>query len=233
MSEEPLNFPLQLSPGVRVATVACPLTNAQRAALIHSGFKLPAELASAVAVRQQEFEAGRYCALQALLQAGTENAPPIGILVDRSPAWPPGYAGSIAHSHGRATAAVALTSGILSLGIDFETVMDDKQASRVRERILLPADERVVSSLNDWSESERVTLVFSAKEAIYKCLRPLCGEFFGFEDAELTLLDEASGTFRFVLTKPIGGDFAAGWTGQGSFAKQSGWVYTAMELTRI
>src|SRR5437667_3257012 len=72
------------------------------------GVALPPTIEQAVPKRRLEFAAGRQCAHEALrVLAPLDGHSPIGIALDRSPVWPPGFVGSIAHTQGFASAAVA------------------------------------------------------------------------------------------------------------------------------
>jgi enterobactin synthetase component D len=144
--------------------------------------------------------------------------------------------GSIAHAHGRAAAAVARASGVAGVGIDCEPAMPDARSAPLRDRILTAHDEALIraagSGAESWSQGEQVTFVFSAKEAIYKCLRPLGGRYFGFEAAALVALDAGRGDFEFELLEAVGEELGAGWRGQGRFARQGGWIFTGVVLRR-
>lgn len=219
-------FPRRLfSAQVQVHSVHCPLRSAELGALESAGFALPAEFAQAVNSRKDEFRAGRYCAWRAL---GQTSIPGSG--TGRAPVWPTGTVGSIAHARGVAVAAVAPRSERASIGIDLEPCMTIERASPLRSRLLTPVDESVVERLVGWGEGDKVTLVFSAKEAIYKGLHPLCGAYFGFQDAALTQVDESAGTFGFTLLRDLPSGFARGWSAQGRFAREEGWIFTVLEI---
>lgn len=197
-----------------------------------SGFKdalvLPDSLKDAHPGRQEKFLAGRYCAMLAFKKAGANIDSQIGILPDGSPAWPSGWIGSITHHEKKAAAAVASTHTLKGLGLDFEIVMSQKTFENVASKILTGKELTSLRPLN-WSEREWTTFVFSAKESIYKCFRPLCGQFFGFESAELQSVDE-EGHFTYQLTQDIGGDFKAGYTGLGHFEKHDNEFQTSTVL---
>src|SRR5579885_2407207 len=158
---------------------------------------LPAErrhLGRAVLKRQQEFAAGRLCARRALQEFGfsdfaLESAP------DRQPLWPSSMVGSITHTQGFCAAVVARRGPVFALGIDTE------EAGRVK-RELWP---RICGPEMDWLEqlpegdrSVAATLIFSAKEAFYKCQYALVGEWLGFEDARVEV-QWGSGDRKFLV----------------------------------
>lgn len=150
-------------------------------------------VSAAVAIRQHTYSTGRCCAKTALSKINIEKtAYPDGLLrqADGSVHWPEGSAGSISHTNDWAMAAVVKRGEkFKSIGIDIEKIdRVDKGVLRLiatdQERVLLEADDTL-----RWG---RVAL-FSIKESLYKCLRPLYGEFIGFKDVELTDLSQPHG----------------------------------------
>jgi 4'-phosphopantetheinyl transferase EntD len=49
-----------------------------------------------------------------------------------------------------------------------------------------------------------VTAIFSAKESLFKCLRPLIDDFFDFSDARMIALDFAAKRGRLQLRRTLG-----------------------------
>lgn len=203
------------SPDCRHVAVNLPLP-----AELARDFILPEVLRSATPKRQEEFLAGRYCAGEALKQFGLASYQ-VGLNEDRSPLWPAGFVGAITHSKDYAAAVVAKAETHLGLGLDSELIMSEERAQKLKEGILTGSE--LCRTDATW-----VTLVFSAKESIYKALRPLAGEYFGFADAELVEVTRDS--FRFQLTRAIGGPFQQNWEGLGRHQQVGSWVHTAVEL---
>ena len=140
---------------------------------------------SVAPVRARQFAAGRKVAHIALERIGVG-----GCEIPRSgrlPVWPPSTVGSIAHTTTMATAIVAPATGHDGLGIDVESMT--AVSSQVAERVLNAA-ERAWLPGPEWR-----TMVFSGKEAVYKAVYPLTGEFLGFGDVEL-VVDPQAGEFR-------------------------------------
>ena len=140
---------------------------------------------SVVHARALEFATGRKVARAALGRIGVTNCqiPRRG----RLPVWPPSAVGSIAHTRTLAAAIVGPASAHDGLGIDIEA--RTAVSGQVAERVLTSAER-------DWLPApEWRTMVFSGKEAIYKAVNPLTGEFLGFSDVELDI-DAAAGYFR-------------------------------------
>ena len=98
--------------------------------------------------------------------------------------WPQGSVGSISHTGCLAAAVVASTAHFAGIGLDIESVeplSDDLIAMICRQ------DEDV------GGDGVHAKLLFSVKEAIYKCIFPIVGAFVDFQEVKVCL-DEA-GTF--------------------------------------
>ena len=157
---------------------------------------LPDEAASSgsmVAKRLREFTHGRHCARAAMAQLGHE---PVAIVKadSRAPVWPPELCGSITHSGAVAAAIVGLSETYAGLGIDIET---RDTVSEDIARIVCRPDE-----LAD-TDTQRIKLLFSAKEAIYKCIYPTVQRYVDFQEMGVTL----DNTGRF-LAQPDSEHFA-------------------------
>jgi 4'-phosphopantetheinyl transferase EntD len=180
-------------------------------------------VARAVEKRRREFTAGRTCARRALERLGW---PGFAIVAGprREPVWPSGVAGSITHCRGYCAAAVARTSEVRSVGIDAElrvTLSDG-----VEEMICTEAERRHVATLpgDHWP-----TLLFSAKESIYKAWYPLARRWLDYRDAELTV-DPERGTFTArILLQVEPGVFP--WNPlHGRFAMSDERIFTAVTI---
>ena len=187
-------FSAILSPKARVYTVDIPLNAAESCRLAALGIALPEALKKAILKRQTEFLAGRYCAHEALTRLGHLPAQAtIGIGEDYAPVWPPGFVGSITHTRGVVAAVVARTTERSGIGIDVEALLAEDKAVNLASHILTDQEWLRFQSDGSFNVSELVSLVFSAKESVYKCLRPLTGRYFGFQSAQLLYLDRDSG----------------------------------------
>ncbi len=152
-----------------------------------------APVAHAVDKRRREFVTGRACARLSLQRLGIA---PIAIPSGErgEPLWPTGVVGSITHCRGYCASAVANADDVLTIGIDAEVdqplpegVLGDIAFGR---ELTMLADRRAGVCLD--------TLLFSAKEAVYKAWFPLTHRWLGFEDVELTI-DVRDATFRARL----------------------------------
>jgi len=136
----------------------------------------------AVAKRVQEFAAGRLCARRALAEFGIVDFP-IRVADDRQAIWPDGLVGSITHTAGFCAAVVAERRRIASVGLDSEVVGDVK--GEIWPSICAPIETAWIDSLPAAQRAAAVTLIFSAKEAFYKCQYPVTREFLDFRDVRV------------------------------------------------
>jgi 4'-phosphopantetheinyl transferase EntD len=153
-----------------------------------------AAIATALDTRREEFTRGRACARQAL---GRLGIPPQAIPVrsDRAPAWPRGIVGSITHTPGLVCAVAARSEVVAGLGVDIE-VRNAPLRPTLDRFIRTPAERAQQAGLPP--DLDPLRLVFSAKEAVHKCVAPLCGITLGFQDVELDV-DVSDASFRVRL----------------------------------
>lgn len=141
----------------------------------------PLTLINAVPKRQSEFLAGRILARAAL--DGLHHAKAsIAIGSQGAPVWPSGVSGSISHSHGRCICLVVADENKL-IGIDVEKIATGAAFEAILEQALNPLERERVFQQTAFDASILATLIFSAKETIFKALHPVVLQFFGFEAA--------------------------------------------------
>ena len=158
----------------------------------------------AVDSRRAEFGDGRWCAHRALRGLGVDG--PILRGDKGMPLFPGAVTGTISHTSGLRAALVGRTDRWRSLGLDVEV------ARRLPDGVL-----SVVSSERERLALQRAaqrapgqalgTVLFSAKEAVYKAWFPLAGRFLDFDEVELHLEVSAR-----VGSRPGAGTAEAGGT---------------------
>jgi 4'-phosphopantetheinyl transferase EntD len=134
-------------------------------------------VAGAVASRQNDFAAGRWCAHRTLAALGAD----VDVIARGrrgEPLWPEGFTGSISHTDGIA-AAIAAPSTLGSLGLDIEVagavtddLWDHVLTEQEQSRCASSADPQVAASE-----------LFGIKEAAFKALYPLVQREVDFLDA--------------------------------------------------
>jgi enterobactin synthetase component D len=189
---------------------------------------LPPELQAAVPKRRAQFRAGRRCARMALrallpLQPDVELVRGDG----GAPIWPLGVTGSITHTDTVAAAVVARSADAASIGIDVEPIMSLARSRDVARVVAWPS-EVAVARLPGFDRNGALTLVFSAKESLFKCLYPLVGSRFGFHDVRVVSVDGRTGTFDVRLVKGLSAQWRAGMMVQGRFALAADDVHTGV-----
>ena len=159
---------------------------------------LPESLDKAVASRKNEFLSGRYCTFKASQALGV-NLEKLAIGKSREPLWPKQLVGSISHCKAFAISAVALKSEIKSIGIDVEMIIKDSRHHLIERMVARAEDLIFFKEIPPSKKSLVYTILFSAKESLYKVLFPLCGCYFDFKEARIVALDLEENTFSLEL----------------------------------
>ena len=181
-------------------------------------------VASAVEKRRLEFARGRQCARAALRRLGLE-ARPLLTGTQREPLWPTGIVGSITHTTALCVAAVAWQRSYAGVGIDVEPAAPLLLA--VAERI---ATEAEMSALDSMPPLLAARLIFSAKEAFYKCQFYRTRQFLGFFDVAIAL--ESRGEFSARLLRDAG-PLERDCCFRGSWRQRDGFLFTAVHMPNL
>jgi enterobactin synthetase component D len=209
----------QAAPGFRVVPNAGVLQVARH----HVSARFEPDPADA---RRSAYLAGRQCAALALARAGAPSGE-VGANADGSPLWPAGFIGSITHARGFASVCVSACGELAAVGIDAEEVLDRVASAEIRDTVATRDELGRLRRSSGLDETRLVTLLFSAKESVYKCVSPLTKEFLEFHDVELLGVDLSAGAFEARILKtlcvPVG-------RLRGRFELEAGLVHTAVEL---
>lgn len=190
---------------------------------------LPGPLLTAAPRRQTQFRAGRHCARLALARAGAgAHAPAMGS--DGLPVWPDGWVGSISHTMGKAVALVAPASEVAAVGVDVELWLSADRAAEIADSVALPADIVALAAGTGRSGADAVTLLFSAKESLYKTLYPMVRRFQNFDAARLTAC--GPDYVDLALTCDWHAQWPAGTVFRLTFATGPTWVVTSLCVPR-
>jgi 4'-phosphopantetheinyl transferase EntD len=150
-------------------------------------------VALAVEKRRLEFSRGRQCARAALRRLGFADAPLL-CGSQREPLWPAGVVGSITHTDALCLAAVSSESRYIGIGIDVEPALALKPA--LAERV---ATEAEMSALDSMPRLLAARLIFSAKEAFYKCQFYVTRQYLGFFDVSVELEQQGEFVARLLV----------------------------------
>lgn len=142
--------------------------------------------------RLLEFLGGRLCAERALfLLTGVSVGVPRA--ANGEPVWPPGLSGAISHTDAAAYAVVAPRPGGYGIGIDSEALIASCDLADVAALSCTEYERRT------WLTPENAllaTVIFSAKEAVYKALYGRVLRFIAFDEFEVETLDLYEGCLR-------------------------------------
>lgn len=166
--------------------------------------EVPAEVARGVPKRRSEFLAGRFCALEAIRALEPSyigGTLPVGR--HRAPIWPTGLCGSITHADGVAMAAASRLTDAIGIGIDTAPVIDPPVAREIASHIARPHELKALEHTLGLADHVIVTLVFAAKEAVFKCLFSTVGHYFGHHEVEIVDASERAFWARLDLAPAL------------------------------
>lgn len=195
-------------------------------------YALPESLHRAVLKRQVEFLAGRVCAQQAIERLTGHKPATIPSQPDRAPGWPKGIVGSITHTTGYAAALVASATYYYGIGIDCEGILTADNL-KLQRHICVPHElQDLHTAHSTWAPELLLTLIFSAKESLFKCLYPQVQTYFGFCAARLVALDSEQHTFVIELTRDLHANLPAHHRWTGHFIRHKRLLMTAILYTK-
>ncbi|EKO3577889.1 4'-phosphopantetheinyl transferase superfamily protein [Vibrio metschnikovii] len=161
--------------------------------------ELPHTLNQAVLKRKCEFLAGRVCAQRGLNKLMGSRVVSIKIGEHRQPMWPTGIVGSISHCLGYAVSAVGFQSDeCISVGIDIEKVITTQFAKEITNQVLSEGEMVFAEQFDEFQSF--LTLVFSAKESIYKAIFPFVKQVLDFDCVQLITVDQKQKTLQFQFS---------------------------------
>jgi enterobactin synthetase component D len=165
------------------------------------GVEFPGHLERAVAKRKAEFLCGRFLAGLALQRVAGYRAG-VGIGEHRQPLWPANITGSITHTNDTAACLVSHNPASC-IGIDIENIVSEQTARSIADSVICES-ERILLSQCQEAFPLCLTVVFSAKETLFKALYPRVGFYFDFNAALVTDIDLAQGSIVVQLTRDLG-----------------------------
>jgi 4'-phosphopantetheinyl transferase EntD len=182
------------------------------------------------AARLEEFTGGRLCARRALSEFGL-GAFAVRRNVDRTPQWPAGIVGSITHTIGFCGAVVGSCERFAGLGIDAEIVA--RVTPDVWTQTLTREDITRISGLSPAERERAAAVIFSAKEAFYKCISGVTGAWLDYRDVCVELIAEApdSGTFLVRSASATARRVIGSYAARGRYSIADALVFTGIALT--
>lgn len=187
-------------------------------------FKEPAVVKQSVKKRRAEFLAGRVAAVAAL-KSMREITSDIPIGMHRNPVWPKGITGSITHNAGMALAVVANKTDIRFVGVDCEDIFSLNTVESVGNIILTDSEIEYLKK-SGMASNLFCSLVFSAKESLFKAIYPYIHQYVEFDVANVFDICLMSKIFKIKLTKKITSEFDVGRCFSGYFEFRSDNIIT-------
>ncbi|WP_245228257.1 4'-phosphopantetheinyl transferase family protein [Xanthomonas bromi] len=169
----------------------------------------PDPIARSVHKRQAEYFFGRLAARESARQQAslpTDSVPQIAIGSSRAPVWPAQSIGSISHTSKFAAAAVAPSDGWRGIGIDLEHIVDASTREALLSTVVDHSERLLLQSIcasTDCALDVLLTLVFSAKESLFKASFSAVGRYFDFSSARLVALSLRAGRVRLQLCEQL------------------------------
>lgn len=163
---------------------------------------LPIAVSTHHPIRKEEFMLGRLCACLAYQKFSGELLLELPIGKNREPLFPNSVVGSISHTKEWVGAVVADSSCLIGVGIDFE-----KMGRAKAELSRYITTDKDLKSVEGFNQDELLTLIFSAKESLYKALYPNVKKFFGFDSAAVTNIDFQNKSFSIQLLTQLSPQF--------------------------
>jgi 4'-phosphopantetheinyl transferase EntD len=152
---------------------------------------IPTTLNAAASSRKAEFLAGRIAANHAMLQLGVKPSI-VNIGKHRQPVWPAGIMASITHHNGQVFCLMCKqtlnTISCMQPGIDFESILSTQDLATLAPSIVKPDELTIIARYFEQQE-HGLSVIFSAKEALFKALYPEVGRYFDFLDVRLSNVD--------------------------------------------
>lgn len=187
-------------------------------------------LDQALPVRRREFSAGRACAAAALQALGLEPAWLPVARPYRYARFPVGVVGSISHTQDLALACVADAQDFAAVGVDAERIAWHPELCPMAEHVMSTCELAQLEGMSPIQALRFFYLSFSAKEAFFKAVFPLCHTDMDFCEAELQSWDE-TGRFLLRLTSErLGERFCTGQTFEGFWAVQGDTLLTLLPI---
>lgn len=144
---------------------------------------IPSSICRSVKKRQGEFIAGRYMA-KLCLESFSIYDYDVAIGPNREPVWPKEIQGSISHTTSQAGAIVTKLKKYRFVGLDIEELCSLHIAKQVSLDIYNKHEFALFFKLG-FSTEMITTIIFSAKESLFKATFPYIRQYFGFECARV------------------------------------------------
>ncbi len=157
----------------------------------------PDTIKKSVTIRQAEFLAGRYIASVALENLGIPVAN-IAIGKNREPIWPSAVVASLSHNRHSALCLAAHSKSCHAVGVDIERIITAERINDI-QKVFCSAEEEALLRQSGLSYLTAMTLLFSAKESLFKAIYPSIQRIIDFDTACITEINPQYGNYTLML----------------------------------
>lgn len=188
----------------------------------------PKTIKTSVTKRQAEFLAGRILASKVMSELELEGIQiPIG--ENRSPVWPVNISASISHTSDTAICIAGFKNDTVGVGIDIEKWLLDNTVNEIKSLIINNNEIHILKS-RSIEFSKIFTIVYSAKESLFKALFSFIGFYFDFKDVELISFSLNNCSFEFRLLTKLSNEYQSGFRIKGIYIEDENTVKTLIVL---
>ncbi|WP_262696497.1 4'-phosphopantetheinyl transferase family protein [Kordiimonas aquimaris] len=139
-----------------------------------------------------DYVRGRICSSKALYNLARIKDYSLLSDLDGVPIWPKGIVGSLSHTESVCGAVVAYSNSVLSMGFDIEEL--ERISEEMFEEICTENELLKLKEQQFFQSKRNVSILFSAKEAFYKCYYPLYRNWLDFKDVDIEL-----GSYKIMI----------------------------------
>jgi len=160
--------------------------------------EFPQMLTKSACKRKAQFLAGRVLSRLAISRLGGQSGD-VRVGHARQPLWPTGFRGSISHRHEHVAGLATCNTDFYS-GVDIEEVCTERRSRAVAAIAFVEQERRFLRSFPH-DPDLLTTLLFSAKETLFKALFPSVGRYFRLTDMVVCSLNIAERTLFLELAR--------------------------------
>ena len=194
--------------------------------------ELFSELERPTPTRRFEFLVGRLCAAKAMGAGAVAKGLTLCRGASGAPIWPAGMTGSITHTVGFVSAVAAPCRNGQGIGIDSEEILSRDRAARIAA--VFATQGEIGGARDAGLDAETATtLVFSAKESVYKALHASVGRVFDYHDVRIIELDGRRRHFTAVLQHALSAALPSGTRLSGRYDIDRRRVHTGMMVAPL
>ena len=194
------------------------------------GIDLPEHILRSVMSRRAEYLAGRVISKIALEQLNSTILQ-VGRGEHRSPIWPTGMVGSISHDNDSAICVVKRKSQVQSIGLDIEPIISDQIIEDIKTQIVSEKEYELIE-LSPINNQVGFTIIYSAKEALFKAIYPFVKKYLNFDSSIVVEILEPECHVVLLLNSNISNYFSLPKYFKVNFVNRDKKVITVVEILR-